>query len=273
MTIKKVIGTAPSQVPRNKDLGTMAYQDANAIQVGQLTVGQLTTGNTLLVNRDSNGVHLQTQVSGENSATLGSYNSAPSIGSNKTGYSGIMFNGASYEPTLDGLNVRQSALVDIGSVNYRYKNGHFTGINFPATQVASANANTLDDYEEGTWATTDASGAGLSITINGSGYRNRYTKIGNLAYLTISIQYPITASTNNARLTLPFPQLISGFYTGGGYITYSTRNPNHQLVITTENSVAGGGSQTFVFYDGNIILTNADFSNARIDLQIQYLTT
>lgn len=33
MTIKKVIGTAPSQVPRNKDLGTMAYQDANAVNI------------------------------------------------------------------------------------------------------------------------------------------------------------------------------------------------------------------------------------------------
>jgi hypothetical protein len=28
------------------------------------------------------------------------------------------------------------------------------GITFPATQVASADANTLDDYEEGTWTVT-----------------------------------------------------------------------------------------------------------------------
>ncbi len=39
-----------------------------------------------------------------------------------------------------------------------------TGITFPATQSASSDANTLDDYEEGTWTPSDGSGAGLSIT-------------------------------------------------------------------------------------------------------------
>ena len=32
MTIKKLVGTAPSQVPRNRDLGTMAYQDTSIIK-------------------------------------------------------------------------------------------------------------------------------------------------------------------------------------------------------------------------------------------------
>jgi len=35
-----------------------------------------------------------------------------------------------------------------------------SGVAFPATQSASANANTLDDYEEGTWTPADTSGAG-----------------------------------------------------------------------------------------------------------------
>lgn len=52
------------------------------------------------------------------------------------------------------------------------------GITFPATQVASANANTLDDYEEGTW----------SPTLNGSISlgTGRYIKIGQLVQVEIS---------------------------------------------------------------------------------------
>jgi hypothetical protein len=49
------------------------------------------------------------------------------------------------------------------------------GITFPASQSASADANTLDDYEEGTW--TPSQGAGLTVTgtFTSSG---TYTKIG-----------------------------------------------------------------------------------------------
>ena len=54
-------------------------------------------------------------------------------------------------------------------------------INFPATQNASANANTLDDYEEGTW--TPNQGAGLTVVgaFSSSGI---YTKIGRQVTVT-----------------------------------------------------------------------------------------
>ena len=48
------------------------------------------------------------------------------------------------------------------------------GITFPATQSASTDVNTLDDYEEGTWTPTDNSGAGLTLTVNYA----KYVKIG-----------------------------------------------------------------------------------------------
>lgn len=49
------------------------------------------------------------------------------------------------------------------------------GVTFPATQSASSNANTLDDYEEGTWTPNISSnnGAGTFVTKVGS-----YVKIG-----------------------------------------------------------------------------------------------
>jgi hypothetical protein len=53
-----------------------------------------------------------------------------------------------------------------------------SGISFPATQSASSDANTLDDYEEGTWTGTLTGTAGLnpSTAVTGTG---KYTKIGN----------------------------------------------------------------------------------------------
>jgi len=54
------------------------------------------------------------------------------------------------------------------------------GITFPATQVASANANTLDDYEEGTW--TPNQGAGLTV-VGAFSSEGSYTKIGRVLTL------------------------------------------------------------------------------------------
>jgi len=54
------------------------------------------------------------------------------------------------------------------------------GITFPATQSASTDANTLDDYEEGTWTPTlTASSGSATYTANNSG---TYQKIGNRVY-------------------------------------------------------------------------------------------
>jgi hypothetical protein len=54
------------------------------------------------------------------------------------------------------------------------------GITFPATQSASTNANTLDDYEEGTWTPF---GGGITVNSGTPVYAGRYTKIGNMVYL------------------------------------------------------------------------------------------
>jgi hypothetical protein len=56
-----------------------------------------------------------------------------------------------------------------------------TGITFPATQSASSDANTLDDYEEGTWTPTQ--GAGLTV-VGSYSSSGRYTKIGRQVFVT-----------------------------------------------------------------------------------------
>jgi hypothetical protein len=54
------------------------------------------------------------------------------------------------------------------------------GITFPATQSASSNANTLDDYEEGSWILTVTPGGGSFTVANNTGY---YVKIGRVVYI------------------------------------------------------------------------------------------
>ena len=55
------------------------------------------------------------------------------------------------------------------------------GIAFPATQVSSADANTLDDYEEGSW-TPEIWTSSAQIT-SPTSVTGRYLKIGRLLYI------------------------------------------------------------------------------------------
>jgi hypothetical protein len=101
--------------------------------------------------------------------------------------------------------------------------GSGSGITFPATQSASTDANTLDDYEEGTWTPTQ--GAGLTVvgTFSATG---RYTKIGRQVLLEgkLSATTSISASGSGQALceNIPFSALGSGQIGGPG----STTNAN-----------------------------------------------
>jgi len=80
-------------------------------------------------------------------------------------------------------------------------------IKFPATQVPSADANTLDDYEEGTWTPGIAFGEGtVGITYNETFRYGKYTKIGNIVFFTgIAVLTSKGTSVGSATITgLPF---------------------------------------------------------------------
>jgi hypothetical protein len=62
-----------------------------------------------------------------------------------------------------------------------------TGITFPATQVASANANTLDDYEEGTWTPTYVASTTDFTSITYQAQNGTYTKIGRLVIVNVGM--------------------------------------------------------------------------------------
>jgi hypothetical protein len=93
-----------------------------------------------------------------------------------------------------------------------------TGITFPATQSASSNANTLDDYEEGTWTPTQ--GAGLTVvgTFSSNGH---YIKIGRQVTITgfVTGSTSVTATANGIICQgLPFRvmNVAGSHFIGGG---------------------------------------------------------
>ena len=93
------------------------------------------------------------------------------------------------------------------------------GISFPATQSASSDANTLDDYEEGTWTPIDSSGAGLTFSATSA----KYVKIGRQVTAWAAVTYPSTADASNAAIGgLPFTIGPNQCDRSGGMIGYKT---------------------------------------------------
>ena len=80
------------------------------------------------------------------------------------------------------------------------------GITFPATQVASADANTLDDYEEGTWTVElyDEITGGNQSSTTATGL---YTKVGRVVYVQAYVANISTAGMTGGNFllfSLPF---------------------------------------------------------------------
>jgi len=105
------------------------------------------------------------------------------------------------------------------------------GITFNGDTAA---ANALDDYEEGTWTPTDASGSGLVFAATGGTYQ----KIGNTVHVTCRFQFPTTTSGNNSRIGgLPFnarSTSVSSLDIAGGLITVLSQNFTKSLSAYVE---------------------------------------
>lgn len=107
------------------------------------------------------------------------------------------FNGGTPSMKLDSLG---NLLVGPTSAN---ANGGClqlrSGITFPATQVASTDGNTLDDYEEGTFTPTVVGTATYTVQVG------RYVKIGNRVFVQIRLIIATIGTGENWRISgLPF---------------------------------------------------------------------
>ena len=131
-----------------------------------------------------------------------------------------------------------------------------SGISFPATQSSSSDANTLDDYEEGTWTPTDASAAGLTLTTQYA----KYTKIGNMVYFCAEITYPSNADGNRVSVGgLPFTSNSTMAY--GGFVRYTNSSQTIPALLI-------GPSLTRIeaYQNSGSSFTNSQISQDRFDI-------
>lgn len=128
------------------------------------------------------------------------------------------------------------------------------GLTFPAVQVSSADVNTLDDYEEGTWTpnymSNDIFNGDITITYSTTPTKGRYRKIGAVVFIEFSIvtsSVTVTGATSDVLSVegLPFAP-ISGFPLGSSQILinqnlgWTTAAPAFGQITTTNLSFATG---------------------------------
>ena len=143
------------------------------------------------------------------------------------------------------------------------------GIRFPATQSASSDANTLDDYEEGGW-TPALTGATFSTTAAGT-----YVKVGQVVtvwgYMSFSYSSPTsTFYINNLPFTVYDNTNVRGgagtvmCQSGVTFNNYVTIEPiNASVVAYFENNISGSnradmGSSNFAS-GGSVIRFTATY--------------
>jgi len=174
-----------------------------------------------------------------------------------------------FSTTADGasssterMRIDSSGRVLVGLTSPNTSGANFQvsqGVTFPATQSASSDANTLDDYEEGSWTPAVAFGGGTT-GITYSTQTGQYVKIGRFVYATFNILLTSKGSSSGSVTVTGLPFSISSTVTYGICIANTFNlNSTIQTVLQmgsggTTMDIKGGGT------DSNIGST--DFTNS-----------
>ena len=176
--------------------------------------------------------------------SISSFNGRTFINTNATGDSEI---GGGSGSNYTDLMVGGSAFARMSGSTLTLNGGQ---IKFPVTQVASSDANTLDDYEEGTWTpvVTPSTGTITSQTCSGN-----YIKVGRLVTLTFNAQMLTGTMTAVSQITgLPFV-ISTGTPVGASREWYASGN---MWEIIGNN---GAATCSLIRYD-NSSVCNAQFA-------------
>jgi hypothetical protein len=200
--------------------------------------------------------------------STGSLNSQAWYGINATS---MLSSGSGSWPLLFGINGVEAMRLNT-TANLVLKGGTVgasgVGVTFPATQVASSDANCLDDYEEGTFTPTivgaTTAGTGVYTAQNG-----RYTKIGNLVTFQVFVDWTAHTGTGNMRIgNLPFTN-GANFWAGSiGYLNNIALTAGYimtgyveasQSYVTLQQYPTGGGATSGVPIDtaGSIMFSGS----------------
>jgi hypothetical protein len=231
--------------------GQTSYTD------GQLLIGN-TSGNTLTKATLTAGTNV-TITNGNGSITIaasGGGGGSPGGSTTQVQYNNAGAFGGISGFTTDGTRVTASTTMAVGAAT---PSASGSGITFPATQSASTDANTLDDYEEGTWTPT-FTGTTTAGTGSYTFQAGSYTKVGRLVTIYGGMQFSSGTGTGNLQISgLPFSSNNFGgitittsdnlAFTVGSILTAFSSGTNIQIL---QIPAGGSGSTAAVPYDANI---------------------
>ena len=212
---------------------------ATSNNITSVTVGG--SANTISLTFDGSGVitsATNNAISVANTAITGNIISSQITSVANTQISGnIASSQITSNPTLYG-NVSVTGVIGVGGATPSTSG---SGITFPASQSASSNANTLDDYEEGTFTPT-ISGNGSSPNQVCSG---TYTKTGRYVFCTarVVVGASSTMSEWNGITGLPFTaENIAVGIAGGGGGRESGQTGHWWYFNVDSNATTGSGA-------------------------------
>ena len=262
-----------------------------ASPVAKLDIRDTTAVMQLKSNTGTNAVYATINNTGGD-FYIGRDNSAGGTFGTAAAYASVLYSSGAY-PMVFFTNATERMRIDSTGASTFTGTGKFattigvgnatpsasgSGITFPATQSASSDANTLDDYEEGTWTPT-LTFAGVTTGITYSTQNGSYTKVGRLVSLraVISLSNKGSASGPAYITGVPFTPAdatSAGRTTGSIYMGAGTGLANLflQPLIISETSNKIDLNTFNGTADGNIANTN--FTNTSyIVIQFSYFTT
>jgi hypothetical protein len=235
----------------NGNTGTTSAQvvltSAGNVGIGTSSPANFASATALTVNNAGDGV-INTQSNGVNGLRIGSGST-----------SSYLFEARNL-PMRFLTNSEERMRINAGAPILCLAGGNTsatgTGIAFPATQNASANANTLDDYEEGTFSTA----LGNAINLSGTGVLDQttYTKVGRLVTISGRITGYSIASSNTLTyptINVPFPMTEQVIAISGSSIM--TFNGAWAVGNAVDNSSGDSTSVALVFPPSLITTTGS----------------
>ena len=218
-TLPAADGTS-AQVLSTNGSGTLSWATSGSSQ-------WTTTGSDIYYNTGKVGVGTTSPLQGTlQVGTYGSGSSSVTVASGTSGTGSILFGDGStgtdyyrgyiqYDHATD--NLLFASALNIGmrmdsngnpkiaqsiSVGNATPTNSGAGVTFPATQSASTDANTLDDYEEGTWTPTATAGSGTITSITSEA---TYIKIGRQVTVRAAIKLTNPGSAGGMLFIAGYP--------------------------------------------------------------------
>ena len=263
----------------NRGTGSLLFKTQNTERVridssGNLLVGKTgagvgTNGVQLLPNSDSAitrdagpALYLNRNTSEgdvlilrKDNATVGSIGTVGGEIYIESGDVGLQFDASGNDIVPYGGGY-QDAAIDLGASGVRFKDLYLSG---GAYLGGTAAANKLDDYEEGTFtpAVVGATTAGTGTYTTQTG---KYTKVGNLVFIQIYLDYNSHTGVGNLEIIgLPFTPVTQAGMTFGS-VSGLTKSANYALGADTAFN-----SAKIRIYEYDVSSTTTSRSNLAMD--------